>query len=130
MTIQLSILLLRIIYILLYYQAKLTEQVHWTLANQPLRKAGFMNMLSSIWRKGLSESQVKACFEAMGIYPINSGKYKTEQLDPVKLRTFNKWVENGSPVDDIGSPILLHDEAADNIEPAIEPSTSSSMPKK
>ena len=98
--------------------------------NQPLRKARFVNMLSSIWRKGLSESNVKAGFEAIGIYPINSSKYKTEQLDPVKLRKFNKWEENGFPVDDIGSPILIHDEAADNIEPAIEPLISSSKPKK
>ena len=80
-----------------------------------------------------TESNVKAGFEATGIYyldPIDSGKYKTERLDPVTLRTLNKWVENGSSVDDIGSPILIHDEAADNIEPAIEPSTSSSTPKK
>ena len=104
-----------------YYEAKLTEHVHQTSANHPIRKAGFVNMLSSIWRKGLSESNVKAGFEATGIYPINSVKYKTERLDPAKLRTLNKLVENGSPVDDIGSPILIHDEAADHIEKAIEP---------
>ena len=67
-----------------YFEAKLTEHVHRTSANQPIRKAEFVNMLSSIWRKGLSESKVKVGFEATGIYPINSGK--------CKLGTFNKWV--------------------------------------
>ena len=41
---------------------------------------------------------------------INLGKRKTEQLDPVKLKTYNKWVNNACSVDDNGSFILILDK--------------------
>ncbi|XP_066946101.1 uncharacterized protein [Macrobrachium rosenbergii] len=58
-----------------YYDAALQQRVHQTGARVPLQKCGFVNMLCSVWKQGLSTDNVKAGFRATGIYPLNSEKY-------------------------------------------------------
>ena len=108
-----------------YYKKALTEQVHQTGARQPLRRANFVNLIAGIWRNGLSARNIKAGFEATGVYPVNSAKYQIERLDKVKLKTYEQWKSTGSPVDSDGEPKL------DELEPeqyAFEHSTSSPQP--
>ena len=108
-----------------YYEKALTEHVHQTGARQPLRRANFVNLIAGIWRNGLSARNIKAGFEATGVYPVNSAKYKIEQLDKVKLKTYEQWKSTGSPVDSDGQPKL------DELEPeqyAFKHSTSSPQP--
>ena len=89
-----------------YYEAALNDHVHKTGAREPLRKCGFVNMLSSVWEKGLAPQNVKKGFESTGIFPCDSAKYKKSRLNPLKLKTYEKWIAVGSPRDDQGEPLL------------------------
>ncbi|XP_068217851.1 uncharacterized protein [Palaemon carinicauda] len=57
-----------------YYQYALNDLVNNTGAREPLRKCGFVNMLCSVWEKGLSPQNIKKGFESTGIYPCNRDK--------------------------------------------------------
>ncbi|XP_068217852.1 uncharacterized protein [Palaemon carinicauda] len=57
-----------------YYQYALNDLVNNTGAREPLRKCGFLNMLCSVWEKGLSPQNIKKGFESTGIYPCNRDK--------------------------------------------------------
>lgn len=80
------------------------EHVHQTSAHEPLRKSGFVNTLCNIWKKGLSEENVKSVFRATGIFPFNPDKYKKDRLDPLKRITYTNWTNAGCPVDASNMP--------------------------
>ena len=96
------------------YESELTDFVHKTAAREPLRKAGFVNMLCRVWKQGLSIDNIKAGFRATGIVPIDKSKYNIDRLDPIKLETYKKWVDNGKPQNDNNEPILNHQEKNDS----------------
>ena len=104
-----------------YYDSKLLEHVHQTGARDPLRRNGFVNMLSGIWRKGLSEENVKSGFRATGIFPFNPDKYKKDRLDPLKLITYTNWTNAGCPVDADNMPQLTsNNDTVDDQTPDVE----------
>lgn len=117
-----------------YYEKELTARVNATGAREPLRKSDFDNLLAKIWRRGLTEKNIKSRFRATGIYPTDSTKYKIERMDKVKLKTFKRWVAAGKPVAEHRDPCLsaLPDEESqlqpEQPQPAIQddpqPSTS------
>ncbi|XP_068219986.1 uncharacterized protein [Palaemon carinicauda] len=57
-----------------YNQYALNDHVNKTGAREPLRKCGFVNMLYSVWEKGLSPQNIKKGFKSTGIYPYNGDK--------------------------------------------------------
>ena len=88
------------------YETELQEHVHSTGAHENLTKAKFADLLGKVWAKGLSPANIKAGFRATGIMPLDRTKYHTDRLDPIKLITYNKWVEEGRKLGEDGSPIL------------------------
>ena len=60
-------------------------------------KEEFVNIVSKIWREGLSCENVQSGFRATGIYPFDREVYDKERFDPAKLDLYNKWKEAGSP---------------------------------
>ena len=86
------------------YEAELTEHVASTGARDPLSKSMFVDMICKIWPKGMTEANIKSGFEATGIYPVNSWKYKIARLDSVKLKSYNWWKSNGSQLNAEGEP--------------------------
>ena len=89
-----------------YYEIELLKQVQETGAREPLRKAGFVNLLSRIWRESLSENNVIAGSRTTGIHPLNLEKYDVSRLDSIKMKTYERWVLQGKPLDTNGDPIL------------------------
>ena len=111
------------------HKKSLTEFVHHTGSHDALGKPAFCNLIASIWKKGLTESNIKAGFSTTGIFPVDGTKYKVSRqrvyfllmegikypdwtkykvsrLDKVKLDSYNDWITRGSPVDEDGSPKL------------------------
>ena len=97
-----------------YYEQELQKHVHATMAMQSLKKDQFCNMVSKIWRKGLSEENIKSGFQNTGVFPVCPEKYKSYRLDKVKLQSYNTWKAMGSPVDSDGEPLL---EPVENTSP-------------
>jgi hypothetical protein len=91
------------------YDAQLTQFVQATGANQALRKSAFVDMVSAVWRRGLSPDNVKAGFRATGIVPLDRNKYNVERLDEIKLKNYNQWLNDGKPVDEMNNPIIQKD---------------------
>ena len=89
-----------------YYEKSLTKRVHATGAREPLKKAAFVNLLSSIWHKGMSAKNITAGFCTTGIYPVDRTKYKVDCLDKVKLASYDRWVAAGKPSDEAGEAIV------------------------
>lgn len=89
-----------------YYEKALIEYVHATGGRAPLQHSGFADMLSKVWKKGLSPSNIQSGFRATGIFPFDPSTYKTERLDKMKLITYDAWLQAGSPKNDDGTPCL------------------------
>ena len=86
------------------YEQELTRHVVSTGAREPLTKSKFADMVCKVWHKGLTEENIQSGFESTGVFPVNSWKYKRDRLDSVKLKSYNWWKSNGSPVDEEGAP--------------------------
>ena len=52
-----------------HYEKSLTEFVHRTGGREALAKPAFCNLIASIWKKGLTENNIKAGFSTTGIFP-------------------------------------------------------------
>ena len=92
------------------YEKQLSDFMHKTGAREPLRKAAFVDMLCSVWQQGLSSDNVKVGFRATGIVPVDKSKYSVDRLDPIKLKTYERWINNGKPMDESNNPILDTDQ--------------------
>lgn len=88
------------------YEKQLSDFMHKTGAREPLRKAAFVDMLCSVWQQGLSSDNVKAGFRATGIVPVDKSKYSVDRLDPIKLKTYERWINIGRPMDESNNPII------------------------
>ena len=106
-----------------YYEEELTKHVHATGGREPLKKADFCNLIGSIWKKGLSEKNIKSGFRTTGIYPVSSDQYERSRLDKVKLKTYHDWKSNGSPRDSDGGPIIekLENDAQKKVPTQVAP---------
>ena len=108
------------------YEKQLNDFMHKTGAREPLRKAAFVDMLCSVWKDGLSTDNVKAGFRATGIVPVDKSKYSVERLDPIKMKTYKRWVNNGKPVDESNNPVLDNDQ--DQQEQLLSPTPINTAP--
>ena len=88
------------------YEKLLTEFVHRTGGRQKLSKPAFCNLIATIWREGLTKENIVSGFEKTGILPVDHTKYKVDRLDKVKLDSYKKWKDSGSPKDSDGNPIV------------------------
>ena len=96
------------------WSKKLNDWVSQFGTRQPVRKPQYIkvvnligqiwhdglkvvNLIGQIWHDGLSGKNIFSGFEATGIYPVGSSKYKTERLNPQLLRRYKAWVEAGKP---------------------------------
>lgn len=50
------------------YEKAPTEHMHQTGAQQLMRRANFANLIAGIWRNSVSARNIKAGFEANGVY--------------------------------------------------------------
>jgi hypothetical protein len=57
-------------------------------AFQPISKAQFVDILSSVWIEGISERNIKSGFSCTGIYPVCSEKYPKSQFHQAKLTVY------------------------------------------
>ena len=61
-----------------------------------LSKDEFVNLLYSIWNKGMTESNIKSGFYITGIWPLDRGKYLANRFDLRLLQKYKEWKEAGS----------------------------------
>lgn len=108
------------------YEKQLNDFMHKTGAREPLRKAAFVDMLCSVWQQGLSSDNVKASFRATGIVLVDKCKYSVDRLVPIKLKIYERWVNNGKPMDKSNNPMLDNDQ--DQQEQLLSPTPTNTAP--
>lgn len=106
------------------YEKLLTEFVHRTGGRQKLNKPAFTNLIAKIWHEGLTKGNIISGFQNTGILPVDQHKYDITRLDTVKLDSYKKWKESGSPLGADGLPqveqneptqeSIINDSAVDN----------------
>lgn len=65
--------------------------IKWQRLNQRvLSKSEFCDLLSDVWRDGLSAEVIQNSFKVTGLYPVNKDAYPKDRLDPVKLDRYNQ----------------------------------------
>ena len=79
------------------WERLLNEYINTWGPKVPIRKAKFVDMLGTIWYKGLSPENVKAGFRATGIWPSDRSKFPIERFDARLLKRYNAWVKCGKP---------------------------------
>lgn len=57
----------------------------------------------------VSDSGWMTSFRATGIVLVDKAKYSGGRLDPIKLKTYERWTNNGRPMDESNNPILNND---------------------
>ena len=62
-----------------------------------MKKAAFVNQRCDIWHQGLSPKNVKAGFQATGIFPVDSTKFPKHHLDRRLVKRYELWVSLGKP---------------------------------
>jgi len=77
---------------------------------ETLKKDTFVDLLCSIWHRGLSKENAISGFRTTGIYPTDSSKYPIARFDACILRSYKKWDELGRP-DDFDFENLPDEEA-------------------
>lgn len=89
--------------------------IEWQRLNQRnLTKSEFCNLLSEVWRNGVSEEVIKKSFNVTGLYPVNKDVYPKDRLDPEKLERYNRAQSSG---DSIPNPLnIFEGSSSENIE--------------
>lgn len=82
-------------------------------------KKNFAAVLTSVWRSGLSEQNIKKGFIETGIFPASREKYKDSRFDKKKLELYNLWVADGKQLTEEGSPDLTPYEPETAPEPPV-----------
>ena len=81
------------------WETMLNEHVNERGPNKPMKKPTFVDLISKIWHKNLSPTNVKAGFRKTGIYPPDRTQYPVKRFDPRLLRRYHQWIEMGKPED-------------------------------
>ena len=81
------------------WEEKLSERMNLLGPREKIPKSVFVDLLSEIWHKCLSSSNIKSGFRATGIYPINREKYPQDRFDQRLLKRYKNWVDLGRPED-------------------------------
>ena len=74
----------------------LAERANKYGVNSSLSRSEFVNLLCSIWKKGLSKENIVKGFETTGTYPLNREKYPVSRFDPRLLQKYNEWKDSGA----------------------------------
>ena len=61
-----------------------------------------MNKLGEMWYQGLTPENVRAEFEATGVFPVNKEKFPTSRFDERLMSRYKNWVKAGKPKDGNG----------------------------
>lgn len=106
-----------------YFDQALTTYEH--TSREPVSRQKFVQLLTSVWGKGLSEEIVRKSFSSTGVFPINRNKFDVSRLSRSKVEAYNRWILAGRPETEEGLPIVPPTQ--EDTENAIMPGTS--MPK-
>ena len=80
-------------------EKKLNERMNLLGPRETISKSVLVDLLSEIWHKCLSSSNIISGFRATGIYPINREKYPQDRFDQRLLKRYKNWVDLGRPED-------------------------------
>ena len=86
---------------------------------ETISKGTFVDLLSSVWHKGLSPENAIAGFTATGIYPVDRTKYPKERFDARLVKRYDQWVALGKP-DDIMEDLAVSLNTPKKLKPAPE----------
>ena len=100
-----------------YYDQALTSYEH--TSREPVSRATFVQLLTSVWDKGMSKENILKSFSATGIFPIDRTKFDETRLSRSKVEAYNRWVIAGKPENEEGIPIVPEKEGIPN-EPESE----------
>ena len=75
----------------------LNEQMNVLGPKEGISKSTFVDLLSQVWYKGLSETNIISGFRATGIFPTNRDKYNIKCFDQQLYNHYNHWIELGIP---------------------------------
>ena len=64
---------------------------------ESISKSTFVNLLSQIWYKGLSETNIISRFRTTGIFPTNRDKYNIKCFHQQLYNRYQLWIELGRP---------------------------------
>ena len=63
------------------WEKELNEWIYERGPKQPMKKPMFVDKLSKIWHKYLTEDTIKSGFRSTGVFPPDCSKYPRERLD-------------------------------------------------
>ncbi|MPC71292.1 hypothetical protein E2C01_065564 [Portunus trituberculatus] len=66
----------------------------------------FVELLNSVWGKGLSEEIVCKSFSTTGVFPVDRNKFDVSRLSRSKVEAYNQWILAGRPKTGEGIPIV------------------------
>ena len=81
-------------------------------------------MLSQVWYKGLSETNIISGFRATGIFPTNRDKYNIKSFDQWLYNHYKHWIELGRPKNFNAENETNNETDEENLE---NPATSSTL---
>ena len=81
------------------WERLLSTRINVLGPRESITKSKFVDLLCSIWHKGLSPKNAMSGFRATGIYPVDRTKYPTERYDPRLVKRYEKWAKLGKPED-------------------------------
>ena len=123
------------------WESTLNTYVSTFGASKGISKATFIDLLSGIWHKGLTPSNVIVGFTKTGIFPIERTKFAIERLDCRMVARYKRWVDLGKPEEmwedaalSVHTPQKMKcaNESSETlmptpVEPAQQPQTSSTQ---
>ena len=77
----------------------LNERMNVLGPKESISKSAFVDLLSQIWYKGLSECTIICRFRATGIFPTNRDKYDIKHFDQQLCNYYQHQIELGRPED-------------------------------
>ena len=77
----------------------LNERINVLGSKESISKITFVNLLSQVWYKGLSETSIISGFRATRFFPTNRNKYNIKCFDQQLYNCYQHWTELGRPED-------------------------------
>ena len=66
---------------------------------ESISKSTFVDSLSQVWYKDLSETNIISGFKANGIFPTNRDKCNIKLFDQPLYNHYQNWIELGRPTE-------------------------------
>ena len=87
-----------------YYDQALTS--YELTSREAVSRATFVQLLTTVWDKGMSKENILKSFSATGIFPIDRTKFDDTRLSRAKVEAYNRWIIAGKPEDEDGNPVV------------------------